>query len=148
MEYSLLLPLVLISCCRLNYFQFKSFLKNPPTCFTFQIKTSAATCAAQHYWHKRIFSLLTFPLSPLGLYFHSETSASFQCSSCNHWGILQHHLGPWQHRRLSSVHIARKRKQRLVEGITREKKQQNKNWKWTWETCCSILLSGVRWLPC
>lgn len=61
------------------------------------------------------FQFHNLPLVPLGLCFHSETATSFWSWSYENWGILQLLLGP-QWRRLSPVHSAHKRKQRLVKG--------------------------------
>ena len=69
----------------------------------------------EYYWHTHIFNFIILPLSPWDC-FHSETAASFWCWSYENWGILQLLLGPRQWRRLSPVHSAHKRKQRLVKG--------------------------------
>lgn len=74
-----------------------------------------------HLWCRALsacthFQFQNIPLVPLGLYFHSETSASFRCSSDKHWRVLLHHLGSQQQPGLSHIQGARKRKQRLVKG--------------------------------
>lgn len=80
------------------------------TCFTLQIKPKAKNRRWTSTSH--IFNFVIFSPVP----FHSETAASFQCSSDKHWGILQHHLGARQPTGLSHIQGAHNRKQRLVKG--------------------------------
>lgn len=63
---------------------------------------------------------MIFPLSPPGT-FHSETSASFRCSSDKQRRILQHHLGQPPPKRLSPIQGAHTREQRLDTGNTSAK---------------------------
>lgn len=75
------------------------------------------------------FQLHNVPPFPMGLYFHSETSPTFQCSSDKHWRILQHHLGQQRPRRLFHIQCAHKIKHRLVKGKNTKTKTEN----WTWD---------------